>query len=56
MQRELPLIMSCGAARQPVLTHTGEEVTDDIRRVNEMQKDRERIVGAPATSSAIFKE
>jgi hypothetical protein len=34
----------------------GEEVTDDIRIVHEMPKDRERVVVAPGISSAIFKE
>jgi hypothetical protein len=34
----------------------GEEVTDDIRIVNEMRKDRELVVGVPGISSAIFKQ
>ena len=50
---------SCGAAQQlsaAGATYMGEEVTDDIRIVHEMRKDRERVVVAPGISSAIFKE
>jgi hypothetical protein len=45
-------------SRQPVwhTTYMGEEVTDDIRIVNEMRKDRELVVGVPGISSAIFKQ
>jgi hypothetical protein len=32
------------------------QVTDDIRIVNEMRKDRARVVGVPGISSAIFKQ